>query len=220
MLIKCPECELQVSDKALSCPHCGYPMKESASKRQKSSKKRMRLPNGFGRITEIKGQDLRKPFRAMVSVGKDYYGRPIAKLLKPQSYFRTYNEAYEALVEYHKNPYDLDADISVAELYEKWTDDYFKTLKSDSSVRTITSAWAYCSSVYNMRVTDLRARHIKGCMEEGTVVVKGVEKHPTAGIKSRIKSMFNLMLDYALEYELVDRNYARTFDISTDTVYR
>ncbi|WP_366525888.1 zinc-ribbon domain-containing protein, partial [uncultured Parasutterella sp.] len=26
MLIKCPECELQVSDKAATCPHCGYPM--------------------------------------------------------------------------------------------------------------------------------------------------------------------------------------------------
>ena len=25
-LIKCPECDLQVSDKAISCPHCGYPL--------------------------------------------------------------------------------------------------------------------------------------------------------------------------------------------------
>ena len=30
MLIKCPECELQVSDKALSCPHCGYPLQDGA----------------------------------------------------------------------------------------------------------------------------------------------------------------------------------------------
>ena len=48
-LIKCPECELQVSDKALSCPHCGYPMKKESEKksREKSKTKRMRLPNGF-----------------------------------------------------------------------------------------------------------------------------------------------------------------------------
>lgn len=26
MLILCPECELQVSDKAIICPHCGYPL--------------------------------------------------------------------------------------------------------------------------------------------------------------------------------------------------
>lgn len=26
MPTKCPECELQVSDKALTCPHYGYPL--------------------------------------------------------------------------------------------------------------------------------------------------------------------------------------------------
>lgn len=27
-LIKCPECEREVSDKAVSCPHCGYPIND------------------------------------------------------------------------------------------------------------------------------------------------------------------------------------------------
>ena len=74
-----------------------------------------------------------------------------------------------------------------------------------------------------MRVKDLRARHIKGVMEEGYIIStrganKGEKVLASAGIKSRIKSMFNLMLDFALEYELVDKNYARTFDLSGDIV--
>ena len=96
MLIKCPECELQVSDKALACPHCGYPMKPEANKPKRRSTKRKKLPNGFGQITEIKNKKLRKPFRAMVSVGKKENGRPIVKMLKPEAFFKTYNEAYEA----------------------------------------------------------------------------------------------------------------------------
>ena len=53
MLIKCPECELQVSDKAASCPHCGYPLKEQKTKNiNRKPNKRRRLPNGFGQITE------------------------------------------------------------------------------------------------------------------------------------------------------------------------
>lgn len=220
MLIKCPECELQVSDKAVSCPHCGYPMQPQAlkTKSYRKTNKRRRLPNGFGQISEIKGRNLRKPFRAMVTVGKNQDGRPICKPLKPESYFATYNDAYSALVEYNRNPYDLEADITMAELYEKWTAEYFKTLKSDSSIRTITSAWAYCSSIQSMRVKDVRARHIKGCIEDGVAVVKGQERHTTPNIKGRIKSMFNLMMDYALEYELTDRNYARTFDLSKDVI--
>ena len=70
MLIKCPECDLQVSDRAFACPHCGYPLKEQPKPVRKSSRKRRRLPNGFGQISELKGRNLRKPFRAMVTVGK------------------------------------------------------------------------------------------------------------------------------------------------------
>lgn len=222
MLKKCPECGLQVSDKAIVCPHCGYPLQpDSVQRKPRKSNKRRRLPNGFGQITELKGRNLRKRFRAMITTGKTPEGKPICKLLKPESYFETYNDAYEALVEYNKNPYDLDDDITVKQLYERWSEEYFKALKTESSTRTITSAWAYCSSVYNMRAKDLRARHIKGCMDDGYRIEyrgkkKGEKIFATAGTKTRIKSMFNLMYDYALEHELVDMNYARTFDVSDE----
>lgn len=215
MLLKCPECELPVSDKALTCPHCGYPMVPE-KKPKMSRSKRLRLPNGFGQISEMKGHNLRNKFRAMVTVGKREDGKLIVRSLKPKAYFATYNEAYEALVEYHRNPYDLSDGLTVKEVYEKWTEKYFKELKSPSSERTIKSAWTYCSSVYNIQIRDLRARHIKGCIDEGFVVRDGETVYPSANIKSRIKSMFNLLCDYALEYELVDKNYARTFNLSNE----
>ena len=220
-LMKCPECELQVSDKALSCPHCGYPLQTTRSvKRTRKSVRRKRLPNGFGQITELKGRNLRKPFRAQVTVGKDSSGRPIARTLKPEGYFETYNDAYAALVDYNRNPYDLEPDLTVKELYEKWTEFYFQNT-AESSTRTITSAWAYCSSIYDMRAKDIRARHIKGCMDDGFRIEtrgkrKGEKIFASACTKSRIKSLFNLMMDYAEEYEIVDKNYARTFDVSDE----
>lgn len=224
-LIQCPECELQVSDKAIACPHCGYPIRENyvpRTGRGKAKPKRRRLPNGFGSITELKGKNLRNPFFVRICVGKNHTGHPILKSLKPRAYFPTYNDAYAALVEYNRNPYDLDVSMTVKELYEKWTDVYFEQT-AEGSKRTITSAWAYCSSIYDMRASDVRARHIKGCMEDGYRIEekgkrKGEKIYPTASTKSRIKSLFNLMLDYALEYEIVNKNYARTFDISSDIV--
>ena len=145
MLVKCKECDLQVSDKALTCPHCGCPMRENIKPTYSRARhnKRRRLPNGFGQISEIKGRNLRKPFRAMVAIGKEENGRPICRMLKPEAYFETYNEAYAALVAYNKNPYSLDLDITVKELYERWTNEYFKTLKSDASRACIKAAWAY-----------------------------------------------------------------------------
>lgn len=217
MLITCKECKLQVSDKAMVCPHCGYPMQNKSLNKpaNHSPTKKRRLPNGFGQISEIKNQNLRERFRVMVTVGKTSTGKCITKILKPKGYFKTYNEAYMALVEYNKNPYDLDSDITVAQLYEKWTNQYFEEIKA-SSVRSIKSAWQYCTSLYDMRAKDIRARHIKQCMEDGEAIINGEKRIASAGTKERIKSMFNLMFDYALEYEIVDKNYARTFKLSKD----
>ena len=191
MLITCPECQLMLSDKAAVCPHCGFQPKNPT--RRVAKKPHRRLPNGFGQITEIKGRYLRKPYRAMVSVGKKPNGRPDSKIL---AYFETYNDAYAALVEYNRNPYDLDKSITVAELYEKWTN-------SIEVTRQVTSVWPYCEPVYTMKAQDIRVRHIKA-------LIDNVEA-PTA--KTRIKSLFNRMLDYALEYEIVQKNYARDFSV-------
>lgn len=216
MLIKCRECELQVSDKALACPHCGNPMRADVKPTTvRRSNRRKRLPNGFGQISEIKNRNLRNRFRAMVTVGKTSTGRPICKPLKPQSFFQTYNEAYAALLEYNKNPYDLSPSITMAELYDRWSEEYFKTLNSESAIRVVRSAWAYCTSIYNVRVIDIRPRHVKICIDEGSITYNGKVRYPSAGMKTRMKSIFNLMLDYAVEYEMVDRNYARAFNMSS-----
>lgn len=177
-----------------------------------SKKKRMRLPNGFGQITELKNRNLRNPFRAMVTVDKDDFGKPICKLLKPKSYFRTYNDAYYALMEYHKNPYEIDKDTTMEDLYKKWSEGHFETI-SESAARTFKSAWSYCSSIYQMKVSDVRVRHLKGCINDGRLVVKDSVRTTSASMKIRIKSMFNMMFDYAVEYELTDKNYARDFNL-------
>lgn len=205
MLIKCQECGLQVSDKALSCPHCGLPF---TSSRRAPAKKRRRLPNGFGRITKI-NQNLRAPYRVTLTVGKTETGRPIGKLLKPQAYFKTYNEAYEALIEYHRNPCSLDSGITVKELYNKWSEEHFKKISENSS-KAIIYSWKYCSSTYDMNVSDIRARHIRYCMEEGYVIYGNEKRTASQDIKLRIKYIWNMLLDYAMEYEIVNQNYART----------
>ena len=203
MLISCPECELQVSDKAVTCPHCGYPLKDisqNSPPRKIRPKKYPKLPNGFGQITELKNHNLRNRFRVMVSQGKTEYGKPIQKLLKPRAYFPTYKEAYEALLKYHKDPFDLDDNTTVEELHIKWIE------KIKAKARNYAPAWKYCAPIYDLPIRQLRPKHIKLCIEG--------EVPPT--IRPLIKIMFNLMLDYAVEYELVEKNIARSFEISSD----
>lgn len=57
VLIKCPECNHDVSDKALSCPNCGYPLNTIASTKPRiRNGKPIKLPNGFGNVHQLKGR--------------------------------------------------------------------------------------------------------------------------------------------------------------------
>lgn len=185
----------------------------------------MKLPNGYGSVTKLSG-NRRKPYLARITQGwsTDEQAGTTKQNRIPIGTFKTKKEALQALAEYTANPYDIkNKGLTLAELYERWTENYFPTLGSESSIRTIKAAWRYCHTLQNMYVRDLRARHIKGIMEDGYIIPaqgkNAGKKIPASPVtKARIKSMFNLMLDYALEYELVDKNYARTFDLSNDLI--
>lgn len=185
----------------------------------------MKLPNGYGSVTKLSG-NRRKPYLARVTLGwiTDKETGKTTQNRVPIGTFKTKKEALQALAEYGANPYDIqNENLTLQELYQHWTEAYFPTLESDSSARTITSAWRYCHVLYGMRVKDLRARHIKGVMEDGYIIQDrgknaGQKTFASPGTKARIKSMFNLMLDYALEYELVNQNFARTFELSDEII--
>lgn len=69
-----------------------------------------------------------------------------------------------------------------------------------------------------MRIREIGIGHIKDAMNSGYVYEtrgknKGKKKYASAGTKERIKSLCNLMFDYALERNLVSTNPARAFKI-------
>lgn len=42
-LIKCPECDSQVSDKAQCCPNCGFPVKDMIEMERKATQESIRI---------------------------------------------------------------------------------------------------------------------------------------------------------------------------------
>lgn len=162
--------------------------------------KRMRLPNGFGQISKINNTRLRNPYRVMITVGKTDEGRPICEILKPQGYFRTYNDAYSALMEYNKRPYKLD-NTTLKEVYDAWFEKYKLTV-SDNRLRGIQSGWKRCAPIESLPIRSMRPRCIRDFLDK-------IEVTERPGVQSLVKQTLNSVFDYAVEYELADRNYAR-----------
>lgn len=160
----------------------------------------MKLPNGYGSVYKLSGKR-RKPWIARKTAGWDIdeaSGKTKQKY-NTIGYFSTRQEALTALANYNENPYDLDTNsMTFAEVYNKWTDEYFETL-TPSAIRTVKSAYNYCTPIHDMRMRDIRVNHLEQVIKSAKV---------GNSTKSRMKSLFNLMYKYAMKHEIVDKDYA------------
>lgn len=150
MLIKCPECNREISSAAACCPGCGYPINTPPKPKKQSKKKGggSKLPNGYGSVYKLSG-NRRKPWVAAKTFGwiLDEEKGTAKQVQRPIGYFPTKSEALDALANYNENPYDIDVhNITFEEVYNKWSAEYFPTLKSKSSARTVIAAYKYCKS--------------------------------------------------------------------------
>lgn len=184
----------------------------------------MRRANGTGSIYKRKGK-CRKPYRVRITGGWEVNKETgkVKQIVKLLGDFPTRVEAETALNDYLQCPYELKhKDTTFSELYEEWSTWYFETqVKSPQAKRTVTSAYAYCSSLYRMKIKEIRVHHMESCMENAYIIVqvgkeKGNKRYASSGTKARMKSLFNLMFDYAVRHEMILKNYARDFNVSAD----
>lgn len=161
----------------------------------------MRMPNGYGAVIKLKGKR-RRPYQVRVTVGFTDEGKQLFNYL---GYFAKREEALEALAIYKKNPYDIKAEgITFAEVYEKWSDEHFKKV-SDSTIERYSNCFRkYCKTLYKMRFKDIRLIHLQGVIDNSKMA------HPT---RAAIKSLFNVLFNFAIKNDIVDKNYAKYVDV-------
>ncbi len=232
-LILCPECNHTVSDKAFSCPGCGYPIScpktagvvtvatqsvpdthhSPVSQRLQSSgtpgkRSRRKLPNGYGSIKKLSG-----------TRSRPYAAYPPATALRPQNgnlptrtpaigYFKDWYSAFDALSEFHRNPYDVSTrSVTFAKVYEMFYRDKFSNTKKNLSVSSkyaYETAFKNCPSLHEIRFFDLRKQDMQDILD-----------HCTLGYSSlcNLKKLFCQMYRYAMENDIVEKNYAQFVSI-------
>lgn len=205
-LINCPECSHSVSDKAFTCPNCGYPIQNTQKAPRPPSARKPRykkLPNGFGSIKKLSG-NRRKPFAAFPPcVGFSETGSPI--LPKAIGYFETYNAAYEALSEYHKSPFDTqNVRITFKEVFEIYQKSKEYELLKKKSVDSKLAAYKHCERIYNMEVRKLN----KAICEE---VLDGVDTG--SATKKNVLTVMRTVVRYAMDMNLLVKDFTENIVI-------
>lgn len=206
-LIECVECQNRISDKAYSCPHCGYPlnpmpMMVQASKPVRSRKKYSRMPNHYGSIRNL-GGGRRKPYAVYPPVTQ-YKDNGTAILPKALGYFETYNQALECLALYNNNPQEINARITFEEVYQEYYDDKYlrnkKKTYSASSIRSCQSAFANLAELHKMPIADLRTSQMQNCIDNCSL------KHASLEL---MVGLLKQVSKFALQRDYIKKDYAQ-----------
>ncbi len=165
----------------------------------------MKMGNGIGTVYKLSG-NRRKPYIVRKTVGWEFdeeTGRH-KQVYVTIGYASTRAKGLEMLMEYNQNPYDIEASKKTfAEVYEKWSAQKFPTI-SASNVKGYQASYKCCEVLHDRIFKDLKLSDLQG------VVDNCGKNYPTL---RKLKVLLNQMYEYAMKYELCNKDYSEYVDI-------
>lgn len=108
--------------------------------------------NGCGSIVKVKDGKRKKRWRVRVSRGYDENGK---RIVQNVGYFETRKEAEAALIEFLKNPYDVDrSKVTFKEMFELMYKQLTSNVATVSSRKYITS-FNHVEKIHNVKMSEL-----------------------------------------------------------------
>lgn len=164
----------------------------------------MKLQNGAGSIVclDKTGKKRRKPYAVRITTGwKD--GRQQRKYI---GYYATQTEALMALAEYHNGGINIDfSNLTVKGLYDHWISRIEKKNLSESVMRGHNMAKTRLGSLAKRPVKDVKGIHWQTWLDN-------IDLKP--GSKAKIRNTIHQMLEYAVNNDIVPKNYAKALEIN------
>ncbi len=163
----------------------------------------MRNENGFGSIVclDKTGKKRRKPWAVRITTGWKN-GKQVRQYL---GYYATQADALMALAEYHKNGVDLDVTkLTLGEVFDQWIKRKELTI-SESAVRIHYMAHQRFGSMLDKPMKDIKKVHLQKWLDD-------IELKPAS--KGKIRSTVYQLFEYALAYDIIQKNYAKDLEIT------
>ena len=196
----------------------------------------MRNPNGYGCVHKLSGKRRRPYMATVttrigtrrkkdISFLRDALGNELYRVVydkydeyfkgrayaaeqerKVIGYYSTRREAMEALAEYNRNPYDLNArQATFSDLYELWEKTGYDGL-SRSTVTARKSAYKHCQPLWDMPVSEIKSLHLQAVMD--SVADK------SDSTRQNVKTVMKIVFTYAAEHDIIVKDYSQYVKIS------
>ena len=182
----CNKCKLEIPDESKFCNHCG-----AKQVRERSAKKK---GNGQGTVF----RDSNGKWIAEYTIGWDIEDGVLTRKRRKKRGFTTKHEALAYLPNLKQDLPQQDMDIKFKDLYQKWLDRHEEKV-SHSTINCYKAAYRYFTPLYYVEVAKIRTEHLQKCIDECP--------HGTR-TRENMKALGTSLWRYAMERDIVDRNYA------------
>ena len=111
-----------------------------------------------------------------------------------------------ALADYHKNGVGVDlSKLTLDEIWERWLVKTEKKNLSESAMKTHKAAYKNFGKLLKMPIKDIKTAHLQSWMDSLNV---------KPGTKGKFKSTVSQLFEYALQNDIVTKNYAKFIEIN------
>ena len=157
----------------------------------------MKRANGTGSVYKMKHKALRKPYRAVVTLGYNSDGKPLRKSIGT---FATQKEAYNALSAYDANaPQYETKDTTFGQCWEWMIED-----KMRKGVQLDKGGYPHNKKkmlhLMNIPIKNIRLTHLQAIIDD--------HSHMSGPALAQIKTAMNGCFLAAIRNDIVDKNYA------------
>lgn len=182
----CKKCGLDIPEASKFCNHCG-----AKQVRERSSRKR---GNGQGTVYK----DSNGKWIAEYTIGWDEVGGTLSRKKRKKRGFATKHEAIAYLPNLKQDLPQQDMNVKFKDLYKKWMDRHTEKV-TQSTINCYKSAYKYFSALYYVEVAKIRTEHMQKCIDECPHGKR---------TKENMKALGTSLWRYAMQLDIVDRNYA------------
>ena len=182
----CKKCSKEIPEESKFCCYCG-----AKQTRERSIKHR---GNGQGTVYK----DEFGKWLAEYTIGWDEVDGKLRRKKRKKRGFATKNEALAYLPNLKQEVTQQDMNVKFKDLYKKWMDRHAEKV-TVSTINCYKSAYKYFSSLYYVEVAKIRTEHMQKCIDECP--------HGRR-TKENMKALGTSLWRYAMELDIVDKNYA------------
>lgn len=156
----------------------------------------MKNANGTGSIIKLSG-NRRRPYAVKITTGYTIDGKQLRKII---GYYANRKDALNGLLEYNQNKNVYLNDVTFKQCYELWSKEHYKKIKPQSQKIGISLYNAYMCKLDEFLIKEIKLYHLQNFINE----LK--EKNLSSGTLSQVKSNLNMIFNYALKNEFINKN--------------